>query len=351
MSTSEHSHDHHHHHPHGADDGPIEQSGASDPGTGKGGGGNSVLWMRAVLGGLLVCIAAASACLIQVHAGEAVVITRFGNPQRTLTEPGLGWRLPTPFESANPVDLRLRTTSSGLQDVGTKDGLRIIVQAYVGWQVKADPTDIQRYVRAVRNDPDEAAAQIRSFIGSALETAASDFNLSNLINTDASKVKIDDFESKVRDQIQDQLLATYGVNIVQLGIESVTLPAVTFDATLDRMRAERQTIATERTAVGNRQAAEIRSAAERDARIMDADASVKASEIEADSTAKAAEIYAKAYASAPQLYSLLRSLDTLDTIINSKTRLILRTDAAPFSALIEGPKAIRSNETSPGSEP
>ena len=117
------------------------------------------------------------------------------------------------------------------------------------------------------------------------------------------------------------------------------------------MRAERQTIATERTAVGNRQAAEIRSAAERDARIMEADASVKASEIEADSTAKAAEIYAKAYASAPQLYSLLRSLDTLDTIINSKTRLILRTDAAPFSALIEGPKAIRSNETSPGSEP
>ena len=310
-----------------------------------------MLWVRAAVGALLVCIAAASACLIQVHAGEAVLITRFGSPQRTLTEPGLGWRLPPPFESANPVDLRLRTTSSGLQDVGTKDGLRIIVQAYVGWQVKPNPSDIQRYVRAVRNDPDEAAAQIRSFVGSALETAAANFNLSNLINTDPSKVKINEFEDNVRKQIQEQLLATYGVSIAQLGIESVTLPEVTFNATIERMRAERQTIATERTAVGNRQAAEIRSSAERDARIIEANASVKAAEIEADSTAKAAEIYAKAYASAPQLYNLLRSLDTLDTIINSKTRLILRTDAAPFSSLVDGPKAISPNENPPGGEP
>lgn len=41
---------------------------------------------------------------------------------------------------------------------------------------------------------------------------------------------------------------------------------MTLGATVDRMRAERETIATERTAEGRRQAAEIRSAAERDAR-------------------------------------------------------------------------------------
>ena len=29
------------------------------------------------------------------------------------------------------VDLRLRTTSSGLHDVGIRDGLRILVQVYV----------------------------------------------------------------------------------------------------------------------------------------------------------------------------------------------------------------------------
>jgi membrane protease subunit HflC len=54
--------------------------------------------------------------------------------------------------------------------------------------------------------------------------------------------------------------------VVQVGIERLTLPSVTLTATVDRMRAERETIATERTAIGKREAAQIRSAAERDAR-------------------------------------------------------------------------------------
>src|SRR5215813_4440669 len=85
----------------------------------------------------LVVIAALvlSACLVLVNPGEAVVITRFGNPVRVMTQPGLAFKLPPPIENAVVVDLRLRTTSSGLHDVGTRDGLRILVQAYIAWQV------------------------------------------------------------------------------------------------------------------------------------------------------------------------------------------------------------------------
>ncbi|MBN0698547.1 protease modulator HflC, partial [Pseudomonas aeruginosa] len=93
---------------------------------------------------------------------------------------------------------------------------------------------------------------------------------------------------------------------------------------------------TERTAEGRRQAAEIRSAAERDARVIQAEASVKAAEIEAQARVEAARIYGKAYSGSPQLYNLLRSLDTLGTIVNGDTRLVLRTDAAPFRVLVDG---------------
>lgn len=205
------------------------------------------------------------------------------------------------------MDLRLRTTSSGLQDVGTRDGLRIIVQAYVAWRVQGDSDNVQRFMRAVQNQPDEAARQIRTFVGSALETTASSFDLADLVNTDASKVRIADFEAQLRQQIDQQLLSTYGVRVVQVGVERLTLPSVTLTATVDRMRAERETIATERTAVGKREAAQIRSAAERDARIVQADATVKAADIEAQSRVEAAQIYGRAYASSPQLYNLLRS--------------------------------------------
>jgi membrane protease subunit HflC len=266
-----------------------------------------------------------------------LVVTRFGNPARVLMKPGLAWRLPVPLESIIPVDLRLRTTSSGLQDVGTRDGLRIIAQAYVAWQVQPNSPNIQRFLRAVQNQPDEAARQIRAFIGSALETTTSAFELSSLINTDADKVQIAALETRLREQINQQLQSTYGISVLFVGIERLTLPAVTLAATVDRMRAERETIAAERTAVGNREAAEIRSAAERDGRIVEAEARVKAADIEAQSRVQAASIYGKAYAGSPQLYNMMRSLDTLSTIITPDTKLILRTDAAPFRALVEGP--------------
>jgi membrane protease subunit HflC len=261
-------------------------------------------------------------------------------------KPGLAWRLPIPLESVIPVDLRLRTTSSGLQDVGTRDGLRIIAQAYVAWQVQPDSPNVQRFLRAVQNQPDEAARQIRAFIGSALETTTSAFELSNLINTDAGKVQIAALETRLREQISQQLQSTYGISVLFVGIERLTLPAVTLAATVDRMRAERETIAAERTAVGNREAAEIRSAAERDGRIVQAEARVKASDIEAQSRVQAASIYGKAYAGSPQLYNMMRSLDTLSTIITPDTKLILRTDAAPFRALVEGPGFSAPSKTS-----
>lgn len=324
-----HTHDHHDHHHHEGDDHAHAEDDAPPV--------RQFPRMRLGIAAVVVLFAIAAASLVQVPSGEALVVTRFGNPARVLMKPGLAWRLPVPLESVIPVDLRLRTTSSGLQDVGTRDGLRIIAQAYVAWQVRPDSPNVQRFLRAVQNQPDEAARQIRAFIGSALETTTSAFELSSLINTDAGKVQIAALETRLREQINQQLQSTYGINVVFVGIERLTLPAVTLAATVDRMRAERETIAAERTAVGNRQAAEIRSAAERDGRIVQAEARVKAADIEAQSRVQAASIYGKAYAGSPQLYNMMRSLDTLSTIITPDTKLILRTDAAPFRALVEGP--------------
>lgn len=342
---SEHDHSHHscdHDHGHGGHSHAHHHHGHHHYGHHHGGGAAAgpFPWVRVSLATLLIVVALAAAVLVQVRTGEAAVVTRFGNPVRVLLEPGLATRWPAPFESIIPVDLRLRTTSSGLQDVGTRDGLRVIVQAYVAWQVQADAQHVQRFMRAVQNKPDETARQIRTLVGSALETTAASYDLSNLINTNASKVLIADFEARLTGQINRQLLDIYGVRVVQVGIERLTLPSVTLSATVDRMRAERETIAIERTAVGKRQAAEIRSAAERDARIIQADALAQAAEIEAQSRVQAAALYGRSFSGSPELYRLLRSLDTLGTIITPQARLILRTDAAPFRALVEAPGDI-----------
>jgi len=293
--------------------------------------------LRYVIAAVIVVGLVLSACLVLIGPGDAIVITRFGNPVQVVTQPGLAWRLPAPIEDTVTVDLRLRTTSSGLQDVGTRDGLRVLMQAYVAWQVPRDPASIERFLRAVQNQPDNAAEQLRSFVASALEVTASGFALSDLVNTDPTKVEIDRFDQALRLHLQDQVLHTYGIAVRQVGLERLTLPPETLDAAVARMRADRLAVATARMAEGERQAAQIRSDADRDARIAVADAEAQAAAIKAKAEVQAADIYGKAYQSDPALYTTLRSLDTLDQVVSGNTRLILRTDAAPFRVLVDGP--------------
>ncbi len=302
---------------------------------------SALVWLtrngRVLAAIFIVIIAVLAACTVLVVPGQAIVMTRLGNPIRVITRPGLAWKIPAPLESTIPVDLRLRTTSSGLQDVGTRDGLRILVQAYVAWQVPDDAEHIRQFLRAVRNQPDVAAEQLRSFIGSSLEISVSSFELTSLINTDASKVQLNELETRLQSRIDEQALKVYGIKIVQVGIERLTLPAETLNATVARMAAERDTVAAQRQAEGDRAAAEIVSNADRDGRVLLAQAKADASAIDAKSRVEAADIYSKAYSRDRELYTLLRSLDSLSSVVHANTTLVLRADAAPFRILVDGP--------------
>ncbi|MGH8219871.1 MAG: protease modulator HflC [Steroidobacteraceae bacterium] len=294
--------------------------------------------LRIGVAALILLAAIAAACIVMVPAGEAIVITRFGNPVRVLTHPGLAWKLPAPFESSIPIDLRLRTTATGLQDVGTREGLRVLVQAYVAWQVPADPVAVRQFLRSVRNQPDEAARQLRSYANAALHITSSNFAMSDLVNIDPTRVRLDAFESALRDQIGASMQKVYGIDVRQVGIERMTLPDETLAATVARMRAERMTAAAEVTAKGLRQAAQIRADADRDAREVVAAAHEQEAHLVADAEQKAAGVYAKAYESDPGLYTTLRSLDSISQMVGRNTSIVLPTDAVPFKVLVNGPE-------------
>src|ERR1700678_909358 len=88
-----HGHHHHGHHHHGS------HNHESDP---------SFWYSRRLIITVVVVLAlVTSACLVLVNPGEAIVITRFGDPVRVIVSPGLALKLPSPIDSAVPVDLRL----------------------------------------------------------------------------------------------------------------------------------------------------------------------------------------------------------------------------------------------------
>jgi membrane protease subunit HflC len=238
-------------------------------------------WVRVAIALLLIITGILAATLVVVAQGSAMVITRFGDPVRVQVSPGLTWRIPAPIERTVPVDLRLHTTATGLHDVGTKDGLRIQVAAFIAWRVPAEAPRILQHLRSVRCDADEAAMQVRSFLGSALETEVSRFAMAELVNSDAKQVHLDDLEKALYKRLSQQVRDTYGIDVIQVGIERLGLPVSTIKVTVERMSAERQTAAAEKKAKGSQLAAEINQAAFRDSRIVVAKALEEAASIEA----------------------------------------------------------------------
>lgn len=290
------------------------------------------------MAGVLVVVAALAATLGVVRQGTAVVITRFGDPVRVHITPGLAWRLPAPVERATEIDLRLHTTVTGLHDVGTKDGLRVTLTASAAWRVSAKQDGILQYLRSVAGDADRAADNLRTLLGSVLEIQASRFALNELRNTDAAQVRLSALEDSLREALREKLAAN-GIEVVQVGIVRLGLPASTVKATIERMSAERMTAAEEKRAAGRKLAEEIRQTADRERRIVVATAEEEASKIEAAARTEASAIYGKAHTADPSLYAFLRGLDALDQVIKADTRIVLRTDAAPFRALVELPLA------------
>ena len=307
---------------------------------------------RYVIAGALVLLALAAATAVPVTTGAAAVITRFGKPVAVQVEPGLTWKAPPPIDRVESVDLRVRTTSSGVHSVLTRDGLSLLVQVWVAWQVPRESEQVLRYVRATRNNPDEAANQLRTFLGSSLETVTGRFELDALLNTDPTKLQMEAYRTAIRERIAAEAQRLYGVEVVQIGVERLMIPETTVAATVSRMAAERDTVAEEKKAHGRKVAGEIRATSDKEARVIKATAEEDAARIEATARTAAAAIYGTAHAQDPRLYRFLRSLDTLDVIVSNSTRLVVRTDAAPFDALVHLPSAAETRDApAPGASP
>jgi membrane protease subunit HflC len=96
------------------------------------------------------------------------------------------------------------------------------------------------------------------------------------------------------------------------------------------MRAERKREATKFRAEGNAQSATMKAETDREATRLLADAKRQAEEIRGNAEAEAAALYATAHGSDPEFYRFLRELQSLRTIVDKNTTLVLDTSIAPL---------------------
>ena len=128
----------------------------------------------------------------------------------------------------------------------------------------------------------------------------------------------------------NQALSTYGIYVLDIQIKRTDLPTETHENIFNRMRTEREQMATQYRSEGESEATRIRSEADSEARVIVAEAELEAKIRRGEAEAEATRIYNEAYGVDPEFYEFYQALQTYKATIDENTTLVI-DENSPFA--------------------
>jgi modulator of FtsH protease HflC len=285
-----------------------------------------------ILVALIFVVMAIYLVTYQVRETQSVFITRFGQPVRQKTEPGLGWKWPTPIEQVHRFDSRMRVLESNrLSETPTSGGTPIIVSTYIVWRI-AEPLKFLNSVKTV----DNAQGKLRDQINDTQNRVIGRHPFRDFVNSDPDKVMLAQIQQEMLADLSQTIPADYGVEIKTLGIKQLKVSEDVTKSVFDRMKADRQRRTQTTISQGQAEADKIKSEANSKRDVLLAAAEARGKAIRGQGDADAAKYY-QMLEKAPGLAMFLRNLDTLLTTLKDRATVVLRADTEPFKYLKEMP--------------
>jgi modulator of FtsH protease HflC len=262
--------------------------------------------------------------VFKVDVTEQVVILQFGKPVRTIQNPGLHWKLPTPIQNAVFFDKRLLEYDVQPAEVLSTDKKTLTVDNYVRWRI-VDPLlflqTLQTIPTAITRLDDIVYSEIRRELGL--------HNMQEIITDNREQIM-----DTVTQASYDATIA-YGIEIVDVRIKRVDLPRENEESIYARMKAERDRKANQYRSEGDEESQKIIATTEKEKTIILADAYKSAEETRGEGEAIALGIYAKVYSADPEFYEFLKTLETYKSVIDTSTTLVLPADSKLFELLVK----------------
>lgn len=235
-----------------------------------------------------------------VNEGQTAIVLNLGRVVRSDVGPGLHAKWPL-VESARIFDRRLQVLDAEPERYLTSEKKDVSVDFFAIGRI----ANVRTFYRATGGDESIAVQRLAPIIKDSLRNAINARTLQQVVSGDRKEV------------ISKQLVAinkgagTLGVEITDIRIKRIDLPedGDVIKSVYERMRAQRQQVASLSRAEGEEQAQKIRSEADRQQAVIAADAERDAQKLRGEGDAQAARIYADAYGRDPGFYAFHRSLE------------------------------------------
>ena len=257
-------------------------------------------------------VATASSALFIVNETQQALVIQFGEPKRTVDQPGLKFKLPF----IQDVIFFEKRVLSFIPDEGEeailKDQKRLKVDTYARFKI-VDPL---RFYQSVRNEI-EARKQLDTIVDSALREELGLRGLKEILSEQRNSIT-----KNIRDQVNIKA-RTLGMEIIDIQIRRADYPEVTSQAIFARMISERERIAREFRATGEEEAQKIRASAEKQRVVTVADGARQSQEIRGAGDAEAIRIYAEAFGQDPEFFSFYRSMEAYKKSFNQDDTMVI----------------------------
>lgn len=290
-----------------------------------------------VVGALLAI--AASSCLYVVDEREQVVITRFGKPIRTVTDPGL--HLKSPFvDAVNVFERRVLAWDGSPDQIPTSDKKYIFVDMFARWRI-VDPLQFFQSV----HDKRQATLRLDDIIDGATRDVISKNTLVEVVRNSNRELPKEEESLGIEMQIAEVRLGrdalarqiykkasekvqqAFGLELLDVQIKRINYVKEVREKVFERMISERKRIAELFRSEGKSNLQEISGLKEKELKRIESGAYLTAQQVRGQADAEAARIYAQAYGQDPEFYQFSKTLTALRSTLGGDSTLLLSTDS------------------------
>ncbi len=240
-----------------------------------------------------------------------------GNPINV--NPGLHYKTPI-LNSARIFDTRLQTLDIKSSRIVTQEKKDVIVDYYVKWRI----SNLAHYYKRTSGNAFNAENLLEQFLNTSIRAEFGKRTIADVVSGERDDV-MDILQQKADESAKD-----LGIAVVDVRIKGIDLPPTTSSAIYQRMRANMEKIANHHRADGRGAADAIRGLADKEAKVIIAEALSQGEKTRAIGAAKAEGIYSKAYSQAPNFFSFYRSLKAYEKSFSSKSDIMVLNQDSQF---------------------
>lgn len=280
---------------------------------------NRILVPVVVIGAILVLVL--SSMLFVVRERDHAMLFALGEVKEVISEPGLYFKLPPPFQNVVYLDKRLLTIdTSDAERIQTSEKKNLLIDSYVKWRI----VDPRLYYVTFGGDERGAQARLSAVIRDALNASVNRRTVNDVTSRERDVIM-----TEIRDNVA-QLASSVGVEVVDVRLKRIDFVPEISESVYRRMEAERTRVANEQRSIGAAEGERIRANAERQREELVAEAYAKAQQIRGEGDAEATAIYAEAHSRDPSFFSFYRSMEAYRNSFTDRSDMLVISPESDF---------------------